>query len=408
MTDSYTLIGALNKIGKRIYENPVIEQADFLLHQAISLKVSDIHFQPCDQESLLVRYRIDGLLHDWERLDRAHSMAIISRLKLMAGIDIAQQRKPQDGKLNIVFEPDNLNEQKRLIDFRFSTFPSIYGEKLVIRILDSQHGVLHVDQLGFSEQIHKHLEQLMRTQQGFFLVTGPTGSGKTTTLYALLLACNRTCYNVVTIEDPVEYTIPGIMQSQVNIQAGLTFDNSLRSLLRQDPDIIMIGEIRDRETAKTALESALTGHLVFSTLHTQDALSVITRLMDMGIEPFLISATLSGILAQRLMRRLCQECKEPHLLSDAEQKLFLEIPGPITTIYKPKGCSHCHSIGYKGRIGIFEFLPIDNHVRDLIMQKDPTATLRSYTKQQGLETLFHAGLSKVIQGETSLQEVLAL
>lgn len=408
MSTPYQLFGTLNKIGQRVYENSIIERTDAILYQAIYLSVSDIHFQPAEQTTYLIRYRIDGLLHNWEQIDQEQGQAILSRLKLMAGMDIAQQRKPQDGKLTILFIPDDHKDLTRLIDLRFSTFPSLYGEKLVIRILDRQQGILNIEQLGLSQSIHTAINNIIHTQQGFFLVTGPTGSGKTTTLYALLLACNRTRYNVVTIEDPIEYTMPEVTQSQVNIQAGLTFENSIRSLLRQDPDIIMVGEIRDGETARTAIQAALTGHLVLSTLHTSDAVSVITRLIDMGVEPFLMNATLTGVLAQRLIRKLCYACKQPHQLSDNEHLFLASHNYTLAQTYTAKGCTMCNYIGYKGRLGVFEFLSFDNHLRELIMHRAPSKQLIHYAQQKGMETITQAALEKVKIGETSLSEAISL
>jgi len=411
----YTLFSQAEKLRRNIVEDPVVFMIDLLLYQAIHIRASDIHLQP-DETSMVVRYRIDGVLYDQCLIEGEQKNTVLSRLKILANLDIAERRIPQDGKFKIfVHDGDNGCEDKNtnkdrmgLIDFRVSTFPSIYGEKMVIRILDRSHNLLDLETLGFNEIVSRRIHELINQPHGFFLVTGPTGSGKTTTLYAILSQLNSPERNIVTMEDPVEYDLPGITQSQINIKAGFTFETGLRALLRQDPDVIMIGEIRDKITAQIAIESSLTGHLVLSTLHTNDAPSAITRLIEMGVEPFLINASLSGVLAQRLVRKLCSSCKQQIDLDTGTQDLLARHGLTCEAIFKPVGCPRCFNLGYRGRVGIFELLSIDDHVRELIMNKESTEKIRLYAINNGMKLLLQDGIEKVQQGIISLEDLLTV
>lgn len=400
----YTLFSQTEKLKRGIVEDPIVVLVDLLVHQAIHVHASDIHLQP-EENIIVVRYRIDGVLYDQCIIDAEQRNLVLSRLKILANLDIAERRIPQDGKFK-VFVHDGDHSAHPLIDFRVSTFPSIYGEKMVIRILDRSHNLLDVEALGFDETVFERIHQLINQPHGFFLVTGPTGSGKTTTLYAILSKLNSPERNIVTMEDPVEYDLPGITQSQINIKAGFTFETGLRALLRQDPDVIMVGEIRDKVTAQIAIESSLTGHLVLSTLHTNDAPSAITRLIEMDVEPFLINASLSGVLAQRLVRKLCLHCRQQVAL-DAQTKDLLQRHGLLCeTMYKPVGCTRCFNLGYSGRIGIFELLCIDDHMRELIMHRESTEKIRLHAVNHGMRLLLVDGIEKVNRGIIVLEDLL--
>jgi len=426
----YTLFSQAEKIRRGIVEDPIVYLVDLLLYQAIQIHASDIHLQP-DEVSMVVRYRIDGVLYDQSLIDGEQKNLVLSRLKILANLDIAERRVPQDGKFKIFMhdgvghdvyesreEREKSSQEKKqqeqkeqnsgLIDFRVSTFPSIFGEKMVIRILNRSHNLLNLDTLGFNSIISQRIHELINQPHGFFLVTGPTGSGKTTTLYAMLSQLNSPERNIVTMEDPVEYDLPGITQSQINIKAGFTFETGLRALLRQDPDIIMIGEIRDKITAQIAIESSLTGHLVLSTLHTNDAPSAITRLIEMGVEPFLINASLSGVLAQRLVRKLCVHCKQQVILDVPTREILARYDISCEILFKPVGCSRCFNLGYSGRVGIFELLSIDDHLRELIIAKESTEKIRLYACNNGMTLLLHDGIEKVQQGVISLEDLLAV
>lgn len=370
-------------------EVSVVELVDNLVKDAISKKASDIHLESTEN-NLRVRFRLDGILHDQESISKSIMDQVISRIKVLSNIDTSKNKIPQDGKFSV----NNLNNS---IDLRVSTFPTIYGQKCVIRILDNDSKVVQLDQLGFnSEDLNKFLK-LINKPTGFILVTGPTGSGKTTTLYGALSHLNSTEKNIITLEDPVEYCIDGVCQGQINNATGFTFEKGIRSLLRQDPDIAMIGEIRDKESAKIAIEASLTGHLVFSTLHTNDAPSAIMRLMDMGIEPFLINASLSGVLAQRLVRKLC-DCKK------LEDKKNIEFE--LDTVYKPVGCENCNNTGYKGRLGIFELLELTDNLRSLIKSAPCFDAIYKQALNDNMKTLKQDALEKVKSGITSLEEFL--
>lgn len=400
----YVLESKESKLRRGVEQDKVVELVDCILHKAITQKASDIHLEPFNN-SMRVRYRIDGMLHKQEDIDSEQSLPVISRLKVLAALDIAQKRIPQDGKLMIRFHSEN-ESNDREIDLRISTFPSIYGEKMVIRILDRIAQYVSLESLGCRDEILQDIISLMNRPYGFFLVTGPTGSGKSTTLYAMLSKLNIPEKNIVTMEDPVEYHIDGIMQSQINEKIDFTFERGLRSLLRQDPDIMMVGEIRDKETAQIAIEAALTGHLVFSTLHTNNAVSTITRLIDMGIEPFLITAALSGVLAQRLVRMLCEKCKEKRELNEREKELVLRYGWNVKHTYQAKGCRDCFDCGYRGRIALFEFLKIDESVCDMIMHDSTIDEIQKYAVGNGMTLLSGDGVEKVNRGIISLEELL--
>jgi general secretion pathway protein E len=381
-------------------EGPVIRLVNLIISRAIELRASDIHFEPFEDQ-FRVRYRIDGVLHDVESPPKRLQSAIVSRVKIMAKLNIAERRLPQDGRIM-------LRVKGKEIDFRVSSVPTIYGESTVLRILDKSSIVLDIEKLGFPEDTLEGFKTLIQRPHGIFLVTGPTGSGKTTTLYCALEKINSPDKKIITVEDPVEYQLKGINQIQVKASIGLTFANSLRSIVRQDPDVILIGEIRDAETAEIAIHSALTGHLVLSTLHTNDAPSAITRLIDMGMEDYLLSSTIIGILAQRLVRVACPNCQVPHIPDSAalkELKLNGRNPSGLNII-DVKGCERCSYTGYLGRNGIFEFLPIDDRIQKLILEKKDANMIKEVARKNGMRTLREDGWVKVKQGVTTISEVL--
>ncbi|MBU1122081.1 MAG: Flp pilus assembly complex ATPase component TadA [Candidatus Omnitrophica bacterium] len=379
---------------------PVVEKVNSIVTKAVVTGVSDIHIEP-QRSNLNCRYRIDGVLYPAPAIPFEYRDAIISRIKIMANMDIAEKRLPQDGKMRMFIS-------NRDVDLRVSTFPTIHGENVVIRILDRSAGIMHLKQLGFSKDGLKLFADLIHRPYGIILVTGPTGSGKTTTLYAALSEVNAEAKNIITLEDPVEYEIPNVRQSQVNVKAGLTFARGLRSIVRQDPDIIMIGEIRDKETADIAIHAALTGHLVLSTLHTNDAPSAASRLVDMGVEPFLVSTSVIGILAQRLVRTLCDNCKvaydpAPAVLEElgVNDKLIKKLK-----FYKEAGCRSCKDRGYAGRAGIYELMIPTDKIKELITQKTSATVIREEAIKNGMKTLRDAGIKKIIEGTTSVAEIL--
>jgi type IV pilus assembly protein PilB len=374
---------------------------DLVMIQAIRDRASDIHFEP-DEKALGVRFRIDGFLYESLTLPKQIHPALTSRVKILAEMDIAESRLPQDGNFNVKLE-------KRGFEIRVSTFPTIYGENVVLRILDQTSPLFKLDDLGFSEEVLNHFKQLVRKSSGIILVTGPTGSGKTTTLYALLNMINSKEKNIITIEDPVEYRLALIRQTQINPKAGINFATGLRSILRQDPDIIMIGEIRDLETSEIAMQSSLTGHLVLSTLHTNDAPEAISRLVDIGVEPYLISSSVIGVLAQRLVRTICTDCKVPY---QADPKVMGDLgegvsnPKESLTLYRGKGCKNCKQSGYRGRTGIFELLLVNEEIKKLISDRASTQLIRDVAKKTaGMVSLRVDGLRKVLKGITTLDEV---
>ncbi len=379
-------------------EAPVVKLLNLIILQAVKDKASDIHIEP-GEDNLLIRYRVDGILHEAENLPKYLQNVLVSRVKVMAKMDIAENRNPQDGRIQLKMENKNL-------DLRVSSFPTVYGENMVLRILDKSSVLMGLADLGFGENDLKAFEKLIYKPNGIVLVTGPTGSGKTTTLYSALNTINTIEKNIITIEDPVEYEIPLIRQTQVNPKAGLSFANGLRSILRQDPDIIMVGEIRDKETAEIAIQASLTGHLVFSTLHTNDAASALTRLIDMGIEPFLVSSSVIGILAQRLVRVICPKCKEKFIPSEQVLK-DLGITGTID-LFRGRGqnCANCKNTGFSGRISIFELLILDDQIKDMVMAKKSANEIKKKAISLGMHTLYDDGLEKIRNGVTTAEEVL--
>jgi len=387
-----------NRIQKIVEEPPIIKVVNLIIYQALKDKASDIHIEPVE-EKLNVRLRIDGILHNMFSLPLELQMPIVSRIKIISKMDIVESRRPQDGHFNM-----HIGEKE--VDFRVSTFPITFGEKVEMRVLDRSTALLSLDKLGFSPEVLAKFEAMIQKPHGIILVTGPTGSGKTSTLYAALTKFNWQEKNIVTLEDPREYLLEGINQAEVNAGIGFTFANGLRTILRQDPDIIMIGEIRDGETAEIAIRSALTGHLVLSSLHTNDAAGAITRLIDMGVEPFLISSSIIGVIAQRLVRIICPNCKEQYQPKEEIcAKLSLNKDNNIL-LYRGKGCVQCHQTGYKGRIGIFGSLTMDDNLRELTIKNRPVAEIRLAAKKAGMKTLLQDGYDKVIKGITTLEEVL--
>lgn len=383
----------------RIAEDaPVIKLVNLIFIQAVKDKASDIHIEP-EEKLLRVRYRIDGVLHEGVKPPKSLEAAITSRIKVLAKMDIAEKRKPQDGRIQ-------LKMQGRDIDLRVSSFPTVYGENIVIRLLDKTSVLLGLAELGMRSATLEVYDKLIKRPFGIILVTGPTGCGKTTTLYASLSIINSAEKNIITIEDPVEYQLNMIRQTQINPKAGLTFASGLRSILRQDPDIIMVGEVRDIETAEIAIQAALTGHLVFSTLHTNDAAGALTRLIDMGIEPFLISSSIIGVLAQRLVRVICPKCKEKLIPTEAMlEDLQLKRADDIA-FYRGKGCPHCRDTGYIGRTGIFELLVINDDIKKLIIAKAPVDEIKKEAMASGMKTLRDDGIEKALAGVTSVEEAL--
>jgi len=371
---------------------------EMVLRQALIDEASDIHIEMGENE-LRVRIRVDGILHEITTAPKSIHRSVVSRLKILAELDIAEKRAPQDGRF-AVYAGD------RKIDFRMSTVPTIFGEKVVLRVLEKKASSVSEESLGFDREDLQKFRRLVNSPYGMILVSGPTGSGKTTTLYTALSGLATVEKNVVTIEDPVEYTFDMINQIQVNPKAGVTFATGLRSVLRQDPDIIMVGEIRDEETAEIAVHSALSGHLVLSTIHTNDAPSTPTRFTEMGIQPFLAATSILGIISQRLVRLLCPSCKEPYKpVPELLSGLNLPNDGSIT-LYRPKGCTECRGVGYKGREAIFEVLEINDEIRDLIVSRAAAARIREVAEKQGFRTLRDAGIAKVVQGKTSLEIVM--
>jgi general secretion pathway protein E len=382
-------------------EAPVIRLVNLLLTKALEQRASDIHIEPFENR-LIVRYRIDGVLHEVESPPRRLSAAVISRVKIMASLDIAERRLPQDGRIK-------LRIQGKEIDLRVSTVPTMHGESVVMRILDKGGVPLDFASLGFEGQALERFLACLDSVHGILLVTGPTGSGKTTTLYTALDRLNNSDVKIVTVEDPVEYQMPGINQIQVKPQIDLTFANALRSIVRQDPDIIMVGEIRDVETVRIAMQSALTGHMVLSTVHTNDAPSTVSRLLDMGAEDYLLTSTVNGILAQRLVRTLCPKCRQPHkALPEVVEQMNLRryMPEGDIIVYKPVGCPECAGTGYWGRICIIEMLTMTDNLRSLIMRHSTAGDLRAAAIMEGMETMFENGMRKSLAGLTTIEEVL--
>ncbi|RTL12934.1 MAG: type II secretion system protein GspE [Neisseriaceae bacterium] len=379
---------------------PVIKIINAFLTQAVKEDASDVHLDAYEHTSL-VRFRRDGVLHKIIDVNRGLHAALVSRIKIMAQLDIAEKRLPQDGRIA-------LRLAGREVDLRVSTIPTGHGERIVMRLLDKNKERLQLETLGMASDTLGKIDKLISRPHGIFLVTGPTGSGKSTTLYAALARIDSNALNIMTVEDPVEYDITGISQTQVNAKIDMTFARALRSILRQDPDVVMIGEIRDLETAEIAVQSSLTGHLVLATLHTNSAASTVTRMIDMGVESFLLSSTLIGILAQRLIRLLCPRCKEENTSMDAETRAHYEIPDDIK-IYKAVGCDHCSGTGYKGRTGIHELLVVDEEVQRLIHTNAPETEIEKYAiKKLGMRTLRMDGLRWLREGKTTIEEIISI
>jgi len=379
-------------------EAPVAQLVNDLIEQAIKETASDIHIEP-QEDGLRVRYRVDGHLYEKTKLPKRLHTTLIARIKIMASMDIAEKRLPQDGKIKFITD-------KKDIDLRISTLPTVYGEKAVIRILDRRSILLDINELGFSEDNVKALRSIIKAPHGMILVTGPTGSGKTTTLYSILNEINSVEKNIITLEDPVEYSLRGINQVQINPRAGLTFASGLRSILRQDPNVIMVGEIRDTETVKIAVRAALTGHLVLSTLHTNDAASAVTRLIEMGVEPFLVASSVIGVIAQRLVRKICENCKQQYILEDKEASMFFGESNSKIKLYKGKGCRFCNNTGYKGRTAVGEVMRITPAHSELINKKASSDQLKKFSIKQGMNTLKEEGLKLVKNGITTLEEFM--
>jgi type IV pilus assembly protein PilB len=378
---------------------PVVRLASLVIRQAIKDKASDIHIQP-EVARVRVRFRIDGILHDVMSVPKKVQAPLVSRIKVMADMDIAEKRAPQDGRIS-------LKVGGREYDFRVSTNPGVNGEKVVMRILDKRGVQVTLNQLGIPAPMLEEFDGLINRSYGIITVVGPTGSGKTTTLYSVLNRLNSPEKNILTIEDPVEYQLPGLTQTQVNVRAGVTFATALRSFLRQDPDIILVGEIRDAETALIATEAALTGHLVFSTLHTNDAPSTVGRMIEMGIEPFLVASSVIGVLAQRLVRVICPECKESYAPPvEAFRRLNLAMDQESVTFYRGQGCDRCRHSGYRGRIGVFELMLVDDPIRELVLKKAPAHRIRDEALEVGMTTLKHDAMQKVLEGVTTMEEAL--
>ncbi len=376
---------------------PIIRLINALLTQAVKENASDIHIETYENR-MVVRMRVDGVLREVLEPPRALAALVISRIKVMAKLDIAEKRVPQDGRIS-------LRVAGRGVDVRVSTLPSGHNERVVMRLLDKSAGRLNLDHLGMDSVTQERLKELIKKPHGIILVTGPTGSGKTTTLYAALTNLNETSRNILTVEDPIEYYIDGIGQTQVNTKVDMSFARGLRAILRQDPDVVMIGEIRDLETAEIAVQASLTGHLVFSTLHTNTAVGAVTRLRDMGVEPFLLSSSLIGVIAQRLVRLLCEDCRTPYTPDKAECTLINIDPAKAPTLYHPKGCSACNHSGYVGRNGIYEFVEVDETTRNMIHDGVSEQSVEEYVHQR-VPTIRQDGMRLVLMGKTSLEEVL--
>ena len=400
--DTDLIISEIEKTGDLLEDTsdaPIIKLVNLMMSQAVKARASDIHVEP-SQERVKIRYRVDGILYDRLSPPKHVQSALTSRIKIMAKMNIAEKRLPQDGRIEIKIADKN-------IDIRVSTIPTAFGERVVLRLLDKTNVLLKVSDLGMPEDRLKTFDRLIRSAHGIVLVTGPTGSGKTTTLYAALSTINKPEINIITIEDPVEYQIEGIGQIQVNRKIDLTFANGLRSIVRQDPDVFLVGEVRDLETAEIAIQSALTGHLVFSTLHTNDSASAVTRLIDMGIEPYLVTSSVIAILAQRLVRVICDECKEEYVPDEESLRdigITPEMAG-ARKIHRGRGCPSCLGTGYRGRTGIFEQMILDDRVKSLILKTSDANAIKARAVDQGMIVLRQDGAKKVLAGITSIEEV---
>jgi len=378
-------------------DQPVVQYVQSLIVQAVSVKASDIHLQPKEIQAEL-RFRIDGILHPHDPPPKAMLAAINTRIKIMAGLDIAEKRLPQDGRFKV-------NVGKKQIDLRVSSFPTIYGESVVMRLLDTSAPLLGLEQLGFAPRDLENYRKILAHPYGLILVTGPTGSGKTTTLYTSLNEIKSEVLKIITLEDPVEYRLEFIQQSQVNPNIGFDFTRGLRSILRQDPDVIMVGEIRDQETAEIAINAALTGHLVLSTLHTNDAAGAAVRLIKMGVEPFLIASSLLGVVGQRLLRTICPDCRESHPIDQALMEKF-SINGEFNLFYRGRGCEHCRQTGYSGRKGIYEFLIPNEEIRQMVLKCSSSDEIKRAAQKNGMRTLRQVGIENFLRGVTTPEELL--
>jgi len=390
----------LDDVEAAVEDAPIVKLVQAIMTQAVADRASDVHIEPHERD-VRVRFRVDGVLHEVMHSPKNIQNGLISRLKIMADLNIAERRVPQDGRMSI-------KVGMKVLDIRLATLPTVFGEKVVLRILDKSHGLLQLSDLGFQEEAFKRYQQAFRKPYGTILATGPTGSGKSTTLYATLNILNDIDRNIITVEDPVEYRLAGVNQMQVNPKAGLTFASALRSILRADPDVVLIGEIRDRETAMIAVEAALTGHLVLSTLHTNDAPAAITRLTEMEVETFLVASALDCVVAQRLARVLCERCKEAFA---PEPRELLESGLPewrvqeVKELFRPVGCSACANTGYRGRMGLYEVMPVSEEIERLTVERASSDQIRAVAIEQGMLTLRGDGLEKAIRGSTSLQEI---
>ena len=381
---------------EEIARAPVVRLVNTIMAQAMKMRASDVHIEAFDKTSK-VRYRIDGELKEVMSLPKTSHVAIVTRIKILGGMDIAETRKPQDGRIETVLDGTH-------IDMRISVLPTVYGEKVVIRILKATSILVTKEELGFSEHNIKRFEQIIKVPEGIILLTGPTGSGKTTTLYAALRELNKPSVNIITVEDPVEYRLEGVNQVQVNAKSGLTFAAGLRSILRQDPDIVMVGEIRDAETAEIAVRAAITGHVVLSTIHTNDAVSTVSRLVDMGCEPFMVSSALMGVVAQRLLKRICPRCKSERVPT-IEEMVMLGLDKPVMLGYG-KGCQNCNHTGYSGRQGIHEILVMDREVRNMINSRASSDEIKALARVKGMKTLAESARDLVLTGKTTIEEMI--
>lgn len=377
---------------------PVVRLVNSILFDAVLERASDIHIQPLENE-LLVRFRIDGVLFDQFKIPRTSQDEVLSRVKIIGEMNIAEKRLPQDGRASVKIGD-------RQIDLRIASLPTSFGERVVIRLLDKSARLYTLEELGMPKDLLASFRRLIHLEHGLMLVTGPTGGGKSTTLYAGLQEINAKFSNIVTLEDPIEYQLAGISQTQISEKKGLTFAGGLRSVLRQDPDVIMVGEIRDEETANMAIQSALTGHMVFSTLHTNDAPSAMSRLLDLGVEPYLVSSSVVGVMAQRLVRRICDHCKTPRPELRKQLRELGELPGGHSTPWVGEGCVECRSTGYRGRLGIFELMEINDSVRELIQNRSSASLIRKAACQSGMRLLRQDGLNKILSGHTTIEEVV--
>lgn len=390
----------ISKLQELASQAPVVKLLNLVLLQAVKDKASDIHFEPFE-DTFKIRYRVDGVLYEITHPPKSLSLAITSRIKVMSNLDIAETRLPQDGRIMINIAGKN-------VDLRVSTLPTVFGESVVMRVLDRSIVGLSIDEIGMLDDTKYKLVEILKKPNGIVLSTGPTGCGKTTTLYSCLRVINKIDYKIITTEDPVEYDMPGIIQVNIKPKINLTFAACLRSILRQDPDIIMVGEIRDAETAQISIQASLTGHLVFSTLHTNDAPGAITRLIDMGVEPFLLTSTLEAVIAQRLVRTICPECREEYVPDKKELSQLDLTPKDVEgrKFYYGKGCDNCNNIGYRGRTGIYEVLMMDDNLRPLIIERSPAAIIREVGRESGMRTLREDGLVKMCSGITTIEEVV--